>query len=142
MVASGDEWGAVGAEPIAGSFKILLVDDSPFVRNQVKEILSGQPVVLLEAGDGVEALDIVAKHTDIKLILCDINMPRMDGLAFIERLGANEPNKKPRMPIVMLTTENKLDMVMKGKKLGASAWIIKPPAPRDIMMLVEKFKTT
>ena len=142
MVASGEEWVAVDGDQAAGSFKMLLVDDSPFVRNQVREILRGQAVQVLEAEDGVQALDIVSKHNDIKLILCDINMPRMDGLAFIERLGANEPNKKPRIPIVMLTTESKLDKVMQGKKLGAAAWIIKPPAPQDIMKLVEKFKTT
>jgi two-component system chemotaxis response regulator CheY len=78
-------------------------------------------------------------NSDIGLVICDINMPRMDGLAFLGQLGSRSPDKKLPVPVVMLTTENKLDRVIEGKKLGATAWLIKPPAPQDLLRLVEKF---
>jgi two-component system, chemotaxis family, chemotaxis protein CheY len=124
------------------SFKLLLVDDSAFVRNQIKEILAAANVTILEAEDGSKALDVVALNSDIGLVICDINMPRMDGLAFLTQLVARSPNKKPPCPVVMLTTENKLDRVLEGKKLGATAWLIKPPAPQDILRLIEKFRAS
>jgi two-component system chemotaxis response regulator CheY len=123
-------------------FKLLIVDDSAFVRNQIKEILAAANVTILEAEDGSKALDIVSAHKDIGLIICDINMPHMDGLAFLTQLTSRSPDKKPPMPVVMLTTENKLDKVLEGKKLGATAWLIKPPAAQDILRLIDKFRPT
>lgn len=123
------------------SLKVLIVDDSAFVRNQIKEILASTNVEIYEAEDGSKALDAVAAHADFGLVICDINMPRMDGLAFLSQLSSRSPTKKPPFPVVMLTTENKLDRVLEGKKLGATAWLIKPPAAQDLLRLVEKFST-
>ncbi len=134
------EW-EIGASPTAAKkFKILLVDDSPFVRAQVRDVVITQQATVLEAEDGIQALEVVEKHPDINLILCDINMPKMDGLAFLKVLSQRSTPEKPRIPVIMLTTENMLDKVVQGKKLGAVAWVIKPMSAPDILRLIDKFK--
>jgi two-component system, chemotaxis family, chemotaxis protein CheY len=137
-----DDWDLIDAGTDAHIFKILLVDDSQFVRTQVRDILLSQKVTLLEAEDGEAALEVLAKHQDIKLILCDVNMPRMDGLAFLKKLLDGQGAGKAKIPVIMLTTENSLDKVILGKKLGAIAWIIKPLMAPDIIRLIDKFKPT
>lgn len=139
MTSSKDDWIEMDLGATAAQFKLLIVDDSVFVRKQVIEILKNRSVVVLEAEDGLSGLDILTKNPDIKLVLCDVNMPKMDGFALLERLAQGQSDDKPRIPVIMLTNENKLDKVIEGKKFGATAWITKPPQPQDIIALVEKY---
>lgn len=122
----------------AAVFTILIVDDSPFVRAQVKEILRDEAVNLIEAVDGEEAWSIFDTNPDIHFVLCDVNMPRLDGVGFLGRVSKKN-NGKPIVPVVMLTTESNLDKVMQGKKLGATAWLLKPPTAADLLRIIRKF---
>ena len=140
MMSKDSELDIVASTTAAKKFKILLVDDSPFVRTQVRDVVLTQQATVLEAEDGIQALAVGEKHPDINLILCDINMPKMDGLAFLKILSERSTPGKPRIPVIMLTTENMLDKVVQGKKLGAVAWVIKPMSAPDIIRLIEKFK--
>lgn len=134
------EWESTGSAPAAKAFKLLLVDDSPFVRTQVRDSVKAQQVTVLEAEDGIAALAVLEKHKDVNLILCDINMPRMDGLAFLKVIYNQTKPGAAKIPVIMLTTENTLEKVLLGKKLGAVAWVIKPLSAPDLIRLIDKFR--
>lgn len=107
--------------------KILVVDDSPSIRQQVSLCLTEGGFEVVEAADGLEALE---KRAGCAMVLCDINMPRMSGLEFLEKIGGNE------LPVVMLTTEGKPELVARAKKAGAKGWMVKPFKPQQLLAVV------
>ncbi len=104
--------------------QVLVVDDSSTVRNEVGDFLKGSGLSVTLAVDGKDGLDKLKADPGIKLIVCDVNMPNMDGLTMAERvrgeLGNNDVN------IIMLTTENSPAMKERGKAAGIKGWIVKP----------------
>lgn len=107
--------------------KVLVVDDSLMVRQQVKRALAREGFEIVEATDGIDALEQANATSDIALVICDVNMPRMGGLDFLESFRKEERFKS--VPVVMLTTEAQSDLVARSKALGAKGWIIKPFKP-------------
>jgi two-component system chemotaxis response regulator CheY len=103
--------------------KILIVDDSATVRQQVGLALGQAGYTVLEASDGVEGLAALDKG-DVSLVICDVNMPRMTGLEMLEQVRRNPRHNS--LPIVMLTTEGHPALVERAKKAGAKGWIVKP----------------
>ena len=104
----------------------LIVDDSSVMRKIVERSLRQAGITLtkvLEAGNGVEGLSTLADNK-VDLILCDINMPVMDGLEFVKSLG-NVPNAKG-VPVVMITTEGSEAHVVQALSNGARGYIRKP----------------
>ena len=104
--------------------RILAVDDSASMRQMVTFTLKGAGHEVFEASDGVEALKFASGQTDLDLVISDINMPNMDGIALIKELRGI-PNFK-FTPILMLTTESGVDKKSEGKAAGATGWIVKP----------------
>lgn len=104
--------------------KILVVDDSATVRQQVGLALGQAGFDVVEAVDGLDGVDKINTVADLALVICDVNMPRMNGLEMIEKLRTE--NKFPKLPIVMLTTEGQPELVERAKKAGAKGWIVKP----------------
>lgn len=107
--------------------KVLVVDDSAAVRREVSAALEGFEV--LEACDGVEGTAAVKNNQDLLLVICDVNMPRMDGLEMLEALRGFAPD----LPVVMLTTEGQRSLISKARKLGAKGWIVKPFDPGQLL---------
>ncbi len=107
------------------SAKILVVDDSRMVRSQVALALGDAGFEVLEASDGHEALQKLDAG-GVSLVVCDINMPNMGGIEFLDQLRT-KPFTPP--PVVMLTTEGQPDLVQRAKTLGAKGWIMKPFKP-------------
>jgi two-component system chemotaxis response regulator CheY len=103
--------------------RILIVDDSPAIRDQVSTTLTQAGFEVTQASDGVEALEAVERTSGIGLIILDLNMPRMDGLAFLEKMRSSGI---PSIPTVMLTTEAQTAMIERGKRAGAKGWLVKP----------------
>ena len=103
---------------------ILIVDDSLTVRQQVVQTLSSAGYQTVEACDGMEGVDAVRAHAEIAMILCDLSMPRMNGLEFIEAIKGSAAG--PPMPVVMLTTDGTPDLIARAKRAGAKGWIVKP----------------
>ena len=101
------------------SKKVIVVDDSAPVRQQVGIALGEAGFQVVEAVDGRDAVDKIEAQRDIAMVICDINMPRMNGLDVLKRIGK-------RLPVLMLTTEGQLEMKRQAKELGAKGWIIKP----------------
>ncbi|MBK8573900.1 MAG: response regulator [Geothrix sp.] len=114
---------------------ILTVDDSSTMRQMITFTLKGAGFDVLEAGDGVEALE-VATGKKLDLIITDVNMPRMDGITLVQRLRALPQFKFT--PILVLTTESDASMKQKGKEAGATGWIVKPFSPEKLLDVVNK----
>ena len=114
---------------------IMTVDDSASLRQMVCFVLRGGGYDVLEAVDGVDALSKL-KGRNLDLVLSDINMPNMDGLEFTRRLRAIPEYKF--VPIVLLTTESNPEKKQQGKAAGATAWIVKPFNPDQLLAVVKK----
>lgn len=103
---------------------ILVVDDSPTVRQQVGVALAQAGFHVIEAADGVEGAEKVKKLADIALVISDVNMPRMNGIDMLEQIRADA--KSAKLPVIMLTTEKQPRLLERAQKLGAVGWIVKP----------------
>lgn len=101
---------------------ILIIDDSAAQRKVVRLALESKGYQIFEATDGQDALSKL--NPDLHLIVCDVNMPVMDGLEFVRQIKANEQYKF--LPIIMLTTESQEAMREQGMELGVRAWLNKP----------------
>ena len=114
---------------------ILTVDDSSTMRQMITFTLKGAGFDVLEAGDGLEALE-VAKGKKLSLVITDVNKPRMDGITLVQRLRTLPEFKFT--PILVLTTESDASMKQKGKDAGATGWIVKPFSPEKLLDVVNK----
>ncbi|WP_372395445.1 response regulator [Azospirillum sp. HJ39] len=114
---------------------ILSVDDSASMRQMVKLTLSSAGYQVVEAADGREAL-AKAKTGSFNLVLTDLNMPNMDGLTLIRELRTLAAYRG--IPIVFLTTESDAGKKAEAKAAGATAWIVKPFQPDQLLSVVRK----
>ena len=103
---------------------ILVVDDSGTVRQQVSMALKQAGFAIVEAADGQEALAAIDSNRAIDMVVCDVNMPVLNGLEMVEQVKRNPDNKS--LPILMLTTEGQPSMIKRAKEAGAVGWIVKP----------------
>jgi len=114
---------------------VLVVDDSRSVRLLVGHALRRAGHEVTEARDGVEALQ-AAVSAGPACVVCDVNMPRMDGLEFLERLRALPGHA--RTPVVMLTTECCDQSVRRGQAAGVRTWIVKPFSSEQLVEAVAR----
>jgi len=117
------------------SKKILIVDDSPSIRQMVEVTLKSANYEVTVAEDGQVALDI-CKNTGFDFVLTDQNMPRMDGLTLIKSLRAMSTYAE--VPIVVLTTEANDTMKSQGRAAGATGWMVKPFDPQKLLEVLSK----
>jgi len=109
---------------------ILAVDDSESIRQMVRHTLEAAGYSVVQACDGAAALDY-AKSKTADLVLTDINMPKLDGIALCRELRGL-PHYKG-VPILMLTTESEPDAKIRGKQAGATGWLVKPFNPSQLL---------
>ena len=112
--------------------RALIVDDSSVMRKIVERSLRQAGVDLdkvLEAGNGAEALQVL-RENPVDLVLCDINMPVMDGLEFVRQMATLENGKS--VPVVMITTEGSESHVVEALSSGARGYIRKPFTPDQV----------
>lgn len=112
--------------------KILVVDDEARMRKLVKDFLSIKGFIVLEAEDGEEALKIFDSNKDIKLILLDVMMPKLDGFETLEVI-----RQYSKVPVMMLTARSEERDELKGYKLGVDEYITKPFSPKILVARVE-----
>ena len=112
--------------------KILVVDDESRMRKLVRDFLEKQGFSVLEAGDGMEAMDIFYKEKDIALIILDVMMPKMDGWQV-----CREVRQSSKVPIIMLTARSDERDELLGFELGVDEYISKPFSPRILVARVE-----
>ena len=114
------------------SIRALIVDDSSVMRKIVARSLRVAGINIsqvVEAGNGAEALGAL-RDNKVDLILCDINMPVMDGLEFVKKLATVENAKG--VPVVMITTEGSEAHVVQALSAGARGYIRKPFTPDQV----------
>jgi len=115
--------------------RILAVDDSASMRQMVLFTLEGAGYEVLQACDGVEALDM-ARNSTVDLVLTDVHMPRMDGITLVRELRSLPSYKF--VPMLILTTESSQEKKMDGKSAGATGWIVKPFNPPQLLATVAR----
>ena len=101
--------------------RVLIADDSDFLRMMVNQILSVKQYTVLEAKDGGECMDVLAKET-IDILILDIHMPVMDGFEVLIKVR----ERYPKLPVIMLTAACDAESVQKAKELGADSYVMKP----------------
>jgi two-component system, chemotaxis family, chemotaxis protein CheY len=116
--------------------KIMVVDDSMMVRQQVGGTLKAAGFEVVEAHDGVDALKRLAGAPETALIVLDVNMPVMNGIEFLRCLRRDA--RVAGVPVVMLTTEGHPQLMQEAKALGAKGWIIKPFKADLLVATVQK----
>jgi two-component system chemotaxis response regulator CheY len=114
---------------------ILAVDDSASMRQMVNFTLKGAGYEVVQAIDGVEALEYARQHS-VDLVLTDVNMPRMDGITLVKELRALPAYRYT--PMLVLTTESSQDKKMQGKQAGATGWIVKPFNPDQLLATIAR----
>ena len=105
--------------------KILVVDDESRMRKLVKDFLIKDGYIVIEAGDGQQALDIFYEDKDISLIILDVMMPNRDGWEV-----CREIRKNSKVPIIMLTAKSEERDELLGFELGVDEYISKPFSPK------------
>jgi len=115
---------------------VLVVDDSPTMRQMVAFTLTGAGFQVVEASNGKEAVGKIASGAKPDLVVTDLNMPEMDGISLIKEI-----RKIPALkftPILMLTTESADDKKKDGQTAGATGWIVKPFNPEQMLKVIQK----
>jgi two-component system chemotaxis response regulator CheY len=113
--------------------KILLVDDSRTMRNIQQKVLADMGAPFCEAGDGAEALKVIAAEGKFDLILIDWNMPVMDGHTLVTKIRETDKST----PLIMCTTEAEKTRVVEAIKAGVNNYVIKPFTPAGLMEKVQ-----
>jgi two-component system chemotaxis response regulator CheY len=116
--------------------KIMIVDDSETLRVQLRQDLETAGYQVVEGVDGVNGLETLEKNKDCSLIICDVNMPNMDGFTMCTKVHQTPEFKA--VPIFMLTTESSPEMKVKGKEAGVLAWITKPYVAEKMLAAIGK----
>ena len=116
--------------------QILVVDDSPSIREHVKTALQAGNYETLEAVDGVDGLEKLKAAPNVSLVVCDVHMPRMNGLELLDALNRNGRIKE--LVFLLLTSEAQPALLERAKKAGAKAWLVKPFNPSMFLAAVRK----
>ena len=111
--------------------KILVVDDESRMRKLIKDFLEREGYQILEASDGIEAMELFYENRDIALMILDVMMPRMDGWAVCREVRQNST-----LPIMMLTARGEERDELKGFELGVDEYVAKPFSPKILVARV------
>lgn len=112
--------------------KILVVDDESRMRKLVRDFLGREGYTVLEAGDGMEAMELFYEHKDVALVILDVMMPKMDGWQV-----CREIRQSSQTPIIMLTARSEERDELQGFGLGVDEYISKPFSPKILVARVE-----
>lgn len=115
--------------------RILAVDDSASMRQMVAFTLTSAGFDVAQAEDGDVALKMAQKEK-FNLVLCDVNMPNMDGISLVKALRTLPDYKFT--PMLMLTTESTPEKKAEGKSAGATGWLVKPFNPEQLIATVKR----
>jgi two-component system chemotaxis response regulator CheY len=118
--------------------KIIVIDDSETVREHVRQVLAGEGYDILEASDGVQGAAAIRQNPTASLAICDVNMPNLGGLDMLQSLLDSETGEPGPVPILMLASEGRADMMERARACGARGWIVKPFHAKLLLATVRK----
>jgi len=116
--------------------RVLTVDDSKTMRDMLKLALTKAGYDVVQADDGAHGVEVLQATPNIDVIVTDINMPRMDGYAFIDNVRKNPKNRNT--PILVLTTESEPEKKQRAREAGATGWIVKPFDPEKLVAAINR----
>jgi DNA-binding NtrC family response regulator len=116
-----------------GTARCLVVDDDAQVRHALAKVIEGHGLATVQAGSGREALEVLQHHGEIPLIISDINMPEMDGIAFLKEALRRHPD----LAVIMLTGVTEVATAVECLKLGALDYIAKPVVIEEVRARVD-----
>ena len=122
----------------AKDLTILVIDDEPFVRATISEILATIGVTMLLEADSARAAMTQILAVRPHLVLCDIHMPGEDGLAFVRRLRNAPDANVSGIPVVMLTSDSTEGAVLKAKDLKVEGYLVKPVSVTALKRAMER----
>ena len=111
--------------------KILVVDDESRMRKLVRDFLEREGYEVLEAGDGMEALDLFYEDKNIDLCILDVMMPKLDGWQVLREIRSQS-----KLPVIMLTARGEERDELQGFEIGADEYISKPFSPKILVARV------
>lgn len=120
------------------AFCILLADDDPFCRDLFRLMLQGQDMVFRAVEDGRKAVE-VARDWRPDLVVLDVNMPGLDGFEALSALKDDQTTKE--IPIIMLTASHESSEILRGLKLGAKDYVVKPFEPAAVVERIRQLRT-
>jgi two-component system, chemotaxis family, chemotaxis protein CheY len=115
--------------------QILTVDDSRTMRDMLRLALTDAGFEVVDAVDGEHGLEVL-RECDPAVIITDINMPRLDGFGFIERVREDAAYRA--IPILVLTTESAPEKRDRARQAGATGWIVKPFNPEKLVDAIRR----
>ena len=116
--------------------KVLIVEDSSLQAKMYRAVFGGSPGCrMVFAQNGLEAMDQLVLEKDIELIILDINMPKMNGLAFLETMRRDGYGS---IPVIVISTEGSDDDIRRALEAGAKAYVKKPWKPDQVRSLVDQ----
>lgn len=110
--------------------RVLIVDDSRFIRQHLRQVLQGMGMTCEEAQDGHQAIEMLRGAPAFDFMLVDVNMPVMNGLECVRQL--REANLHPRMKVMMVTTEADNSFICRALEYGADEFLMKPFTPESL----------
>jgi cyclic di-GMP phosphodiesterase len=119
---------------IDGTARCLVVDDDAQVRHALAKVIEGHGLATEQAASGREALEVLQRHGEIPLVISDINMPEMDGIAFLKEALRRHPD----LAVIMLTGVAEVATAVECLKLGALDYIAKPVVIEEVRARVDK----
>lgn len=114
---------------------VMIVEDVKSMRSLVAMTLNTAGYMVIEAGDGKEAMKKLSENK-VHMIISDVNMPNMNGIEFLTSMKKDYRYKF--IPVVMLTTQGDVESKRLGQMAGAKAWVVKPFKPETIVKVVKK----
>ena len=115
---------------------ILAVDDSVTMLQTISLSLEKEGYKVITASDGIEGLNVLKGGEKFDVIITDVNMPNMDGIALTAEIRKLEKYKFT--PVIVLTTESQVGKKEDGKQAGATGWIVKPFKPEQLVSVVRR----
>lgn len=115
---------------------VLVIDDEPYIGRIIRMQFERGPYRVSIVTDGREGLEFLRAHTDVDLVLVDVNMPRLSGLEVME-----EARRDPRLaslPFVVLTAAGRYTYEERAQSLGAAAFVTKPFSPKKLLKVVAR----
>jgi len=117
--------------------KVLIVDDSKLIHQMYRLVLMRfKECKLVDAMNGLEALEILSRESGFDLILLDINMPVMNGIQFMEKF--KETGDHQNIPVIVISTEGKEEDTLRAINLGAWGYIVKPFKSENLYDIIGK----
>lgn len=116
--------------------KIIIVDDSDFIRRIVKMTLEKEGFEIMEESNGADGLITIKKNAPLDLIISDINMPEINGLDMVKQIKQDEALKS--IPVILLTNESEEQFMDKKNEMKVEKWLAKPFQPNELTKIINE----